>query len=526
MQNKFTEEFERVTDGEFPELKLKSATYERATGMLTVRFMISAFDARSLVEERRQRVESAVADICPGVAVKAEFIRTYADEGTVRNKILEYFNAHNRLVTRALSSDSVSVKVDEHTIYVTLALETSLCDMLRSSDALKDLSAFLDNNFNQSISVSLKETADAPAPDLDLADSVVVKDSAVRLISAVQGDKVYARGKIAGIAHLPGYICDIKSAADNVVLCGRISGLTKRTYRNKKHDPNDPKTGPEELPMIKFFLDDTTGRMDCVCFPRPDDAPLFDKLQDRDEVLCAGKVTISTYNGAPGLAIDAIFHAEIDFSSVKAAPSKSAPAKYSVIKPAPFEDKAVQTDLFEDGMSKETPAFLMGKTFVVFDFEATGLDIASIEPIEIGAAKVKDGKVVETFNTLLDPKCHIPEEVVKTTSITDDMVKGMPTFSEVLPDFFKFTRGAVLVGHNISGYDFPLLNKYASAAGYIFDNELEDTILLARKYLPDARHYGLEALSKSLGITHINAHRAMGDVFATVELLKIIAAKL
>ena len=168
----------------------------------------------------------------------------------------------------------------------------------------------------------------------------------------------------------------------------------------------------------------------------------------------------------------------------------------------------------------------MGKTFVVFDFEATGLDIASIEPIEIGAAKVKDGKVVETFNTLLDPKCHIPEEVVKTTSITDDMVKGMPTFSEVLPDFFKFTRGAVLVGHNISGYDFPLLNKYASAAGYIFDNELEDTILLARKYLPDARHYGLEALSKSLGITHINAHRAMGDVFATVELLKIIAAKL
>ena len=139
MQNKFTEEFERVTDGEFPELKFKSATYERATGMLTVRFMISAFDARSLVEERRQRVESAVADICPGVAVKAEFIRTYADEGTVRNKILEYFNAHNRLVTRALSSDSVSVKVDEHTIYVTLSLETSLCDMLRSSDALKDL---------------------------------------------------------------------------------------------------------------------------------------------------------------------------------------------------------------------------------------------------------------------------------------------------------------------------------------------------------------------------------------------------
>ena len=163
---------------------------------------------------------------------------------------------------------------------------------------------------------------------------------------------------------------------------------------------------------------------------------------------------------------------------------------------------------------------------MVFDFEATGLDIPTIEPIEIGAVKLVDGKITETFTTLLDPKCHIPDEVAEKTSISDDMVRGMPTFKEVLPDFFKFTRGAVLVGHNISGYDFPLLNKYASANGYNFDNELEDTLILARRYIPEARHAGLEALSKSFNITHVNAHRAMGDVFATVEVLRLIAERM
>lgn len=229
---------------------------------------------------------------------------------------------------------------------------------------------------------------------------------------------------------------------------------------------------------------------------------------------------------APSYALNAMFRAKIDYSSIQAAASKPVPARYSVLKPVPYSEPEVKKSLFDDGEEKPVPEYFKGKTFVVFDFEATGLDIASIEPIEIGAAKIKDGKVTETFTTLLDPKCHIPDEVAEKTAITDDMVRGMPTFKEVLPDFYKFTRGAVLVGHNISGYDFPLLSKYASAAGYTFDNELEDTLILARRYLPEARHAGLEALSRTFGITHVNAHRAMGDVFATVEVLRIIAERI
>lgn len=527
MHNKFTEEFERASGGAFPMLKFRSALYQKDTGILTVRFLISAYDARAFDDDKKKKVDEVLSEIFAGVDVHAEYIRTFADEGTVRNKVMEYFNATNAIVFRALSAENVAVSADTDTVSVTLSLEPPLCKMLQTADGTGGLRDFLDNNFNQHISVTLRETESATPPVFDdLGESVVVKDPNMRLITVETGKKIYARGKIAGISRMPAYIADVKAAVDNVVLCGRVTGLTKRTYKNKKYTPDDPKNGPEELPLVRFFLDDTTGRMDCVCFPRAEEASVFDSVGEKDEVVCAGKVTISSYNGAPSFAINAMFSAKIDFSSIQAAASKPVPAKYSLIRPQPFTEPSSQKTLFDDGEVKKTPGYFLGKTFVIFDFEATGLDIPTIEPIEIGAAKVKDGKITETFSTLLDPKCHIPDVVTETTSITDSMVRGMPTFKEVLPDFFKFTRGAVLVGHNISSYDFPLLNKYAQAEGYIFDNELEDTLLLARRYIPEARHVGLEALTKMLGITHIEAHRAMGDVFATVELLRVIAERI
>ena len=326
MQNGFTEEFEKVTSGAFPMLKFKSATFQRDLNALTVRFLISAYSARAFGDDEKKRVDEALKDIFPGVDAHAEYIRTYADDSTVRNKVSEYFNSHNLLVFRALSPETLLIGVTETDISVTLALENALFLMLQGSNVPKELAEFLDGNFNQNVSVSLKDTGESAAPLAeDVSDSVVVRDSLARLISAEAGKKIYARGKIAGIAKMPGYIADIKGAADNVVLCGRVSGLTKRTYKNKKYTPDDPKNGPEELPLVRFFLDDTTGRMDCVCFPRPEEAEAFDAVNEKDEVVCAGKVTISSYNGAPSFAVNAMFRAEIDFSSIQAAPSMPVP---------------------------------------------------------------------------------------------------------------------------------------------------------------------------------------------------------
>lgn len=526
MQNKFTEEFAKATQGAFPMLKYKNATYEKETGTLTVRFLISAFDARSFTDEMKEKVLEALKGIFRGVGVHAEYIRTFADENTVRNKIAEFFNLRNQMVFRKMTQDSVRLAISPDTITVTLSFETPLCKMLEAAGTADELKNFLDENFNPETEVILRETEAAPVEtQTEAIDTVVVRNPSLRLIEPEIGDKIYARGKTAGVNRMAAYICDVKNPAENAVLCGRVSGVNKRTYKNKKYTPDNPKNGPEELPLVRFFLDDTTGRMECVAFPRPEEAEAFDVLSDGDEVVCAGKVSLSAYNGVLSLAVNALFRAKIDFSSIKPAVSKPAPAKYSVLKPVPFSETAKKT-LFDEPGEKPVAEFFKGKTFVVFDFETTGLDIATIEPIEIGAAKVAEGKITETFTSLLDPRCPIPEAVAEKTHITDRMVAGMPTFRDVLPDFFKFTRGAVLVGHNISGYDFPLLTRFADEAGYVFDNEVEDTLILARRYIMEARQFGLEALSRAFGIAHEDAHRAMADVFATVDVLRIIAERM
>lgn len=522
MQNGFTEEFEKVTSGAFPMLKFRNATYTRDMGTLIVRFNISAYSARAFTDEQKKEVNEALKKIFNGIVVKAEYVRTFADETTVKNKVLEFFNLRNQMVFKRIRNDTIKVEADEENIFVTLRFDPPTCNLLETAGTERELAAFLDASFNPVPHVSICRTEEEEPTDNTPIDTVVRSNPSIRLISLKTGEKVYARGNVAGISQMPAYIADIKGSAENAVLCGKIAGLAIRSYKNKKYDPNDPKTGPEELPLVRFILNDTTGTIECVAFPK-ESAP-FEALADGDEVVCTGKISPSTYNGALSFALNAVFTAKIDYSSIKAAPSKPVPARYTLVKPNPYNENLART-LFDDP-AKAVSDYFKDKTFVVFDFEATGTDTATSEPIEIAAVKVVNGVANETFTTLLDPHCPIPEKVKEITHINNDMVAGKPSFKDVLPDFFKFTRGAVLVGHNISGYDFPLLMKYAAPEGYVFDNDIEDTLILARKYITESRHLGLEALSRTFGISHENAHRAMADVLATLEVLRIIADRM
>ena len=103
--------------------------------------------------------------------------------------------------------------------------------------------------------------------------------------------------------------------------------------------------------------------------------------------------------------------------------------------------------------------------FVVFDVETTGLSTVDGDRIiEIAAMKIKDGKVVDKFYSLVNPNRLIPSQATRINNITDDMVEKAPTASEVLPKMLTFISSSCVAGHNVR-FDLNFLAYELALAG-------------------------------------------------------------
>ena len=527
MQTKFVEEFKKETGTKFDMLKFARAAYDKKIKKLVIRFLINVYETRKFDDEDKNEVLDVCKKLFGGVSVSVEYQKSYADVGVVKNKIIEFFNKNNPLIYRSLKDANFSITVDSGSeIDVKLLFETPIFKILTADNLLERLIDFLDHSFTETINVEAEEQVVdlQTAKDEDMVIETTIEDySASRIIKIETGNLVFARGKSKGIPHQPGYIIDIKNEGDNVVLCGKISLISKRMYPNKKYAEN-PSNEPEKLPLVRFVIDDTTSKISCVAFPQSDtEAGKIEALEDGTTIVCAGRVSYSKYDGALSFTVATILTCDIDFDSIKLVSSKPVPKKYTTVFPKQYVENG-QKSLLDD--EKPIPEYFKGKTFVVYDLEATDKVTSSAYIIEIAACKMVDGVITQTFQTLVKPPCAISQEIIELTHIDNFMVADAPTIEQVLPDFYRFSRDAILVGHNISGYDFPLIKLFADQMGYNFDNDLKDTLLLARQYLPELSNYKLETISKHFGISHENAHRAMSDVLATCEAFRIIAERI
>ena len=155
--------------------------------------------------------------------------------------------------------------------------------------------------------------------------------------------------------------------------------------------------------------------------------------------------------------------------------------------------------------------------YVVFDIETTGLSPRFNKIIEIGAVKIKDGKIAETFSQFVNPEVPIPYSITKLTSINDSMVLDSPTIEEVLPEFFEFIGDAILVAHNAS-FDTGFIKEFALRQGHSFDYTIVDTMTLAHILIPELGKYTLDRLCKQFNVSLENHHRACDDAYATAEI--------
>ena len=159
--------------------------------------------------------------------------------------------------------------------------------------------------------------------------------------------------------------------------------------------------------------------------------------------------------------------------------------------------------------------------YCVFDLETTGISHITEKITEIGIIKIKNGEVIDTFECFVNPEKPIPEEVVKVTHITDDMVKDAETIDKVMPKVLEFMGDSVLVAHN-ADFDIGYMRYNCEQLGLPFNNTHIDTLRLAKAVFPEFSRYKLGFIADKLGIKVDVAHRALDDVKTLVAVFKEI----
>ncbi|MDQ3134690.1 MAG: exonuclease domain-containing protein [Acidobacteriota bacterium] len=157
--------------------------------------------------------------------------------------------------------------------------------------------------------------------------------------------------------------------------------------------------------------------------------------------------------------------------------------------------------------------------FVVVDVETTGAKSPPGRITEIGAYRVSGGRVVDEFQTLLNPEVPIPPFIVGLTGITDQMVKGAPLFAEIAADWLDFAGRSVLVAHNAQ-FDVRFINHEVARVfpGQRMLNSQLCTVGLSRRIIPDLLNHRLHTVAEHFSVKIYNRHRAAGDALATAEI--------
>ncbi len=165
--------------------------------------------------------------------------------------------------------------------------------------------------------------------------------------------------------------------------------------------------------------------------------------------------------------------------------------------------------------------------FVVVDVEATGAKTPPNRLIELGAFRIRGGRIVDKFLSLVNPEIPIPRFVASLTGISNDMVKNAPVFAEVAPRWLDFVSDSVLVAHN-APFDTSFLNHEISRvyANHRMVNPHLCTVRLSRRAFPELSNHRLETIAQHFSIPIASRHRAGSDALATAEIFIVLLTEL
>jgi len=442
--------------------------------------------------------------------VRVKFIKSHFDKDIFKREFLEFLTEFPSISSILESSDII---IDQERKAVTVLVEPTIFRFCLERDIVKSIDGFITNNYCDTITFAFRqketdeigdilEESEAPKTHLEhKGDRLIIPKNVDNLI----GKPIYNKAM---------YIEDAVSENPEAVICGTVSDITVIEYKDKK-------TG-EGKRFYKILLSDPTGKMEVLYFPNKFSMGKIELLKAGKEIVVRGKLEADKKReGGLVFMVRDISYCSIDKDFVVNRFVRDVDSEYRTIFPVDYVE-ASQTSFFD--MATAVPKSLLSKTFVVFDLETTGLNPKQEKIVEIGAVKIVNGIITQSFSTLVNPQKPIPIGATEVHGIKDSDVINKPAIENVLPDFYKFVQGSTLVAHNIS-FDFSFISELGRAMGIYFENEMLDTLALARKTFPGLSHYNLPFLTKYFNIVHESKHRAVDDAVATAKLFLKIAEK-
>ncbi|AGH44868.1 hypothetical protein C427_2759 [Paraglaciecola psychrophila 170] len=217
-------------------------------------------------------------------------------------------------------------------------------------------------------------------------------------------------------------------------------------------------------------------------------------------------------DGYPDLMI--IENGRLRFEEVKAPGDSIRPNQFvsmNALQFAGFDVRICRVNWFVDPM----------QPYVVVDVETTGGKQPQHRITEIGAVKIVNGEVIDTWTSLINPERHISKFITTLTGISNCMVKDAPLFCEVADKFSEFTQGSIFVAHNVN-FDYGFIKQEYQRIERRFSMPKLCTVRESRKYFPGLKSYSLANLCEHFDISLTSHHRALCDAQAAAEILKLV----
>ncbi len=458
-----------------------------------------------------------------GISATVKIVKRTPDGEMIKGRIYEYIQKAFPAASAFLTEESVTVEklTSGANFFVDIAAgEQTLFESGRILDEVsKYLSSIYCGSFYGNVRIVEKEALDGSLLD------ELPEDREERETQEIRYFPIENYAKIDGYDVTPPkkatYIADCNMESEPFSICGEIQYIEEIAYTRRNE-----KTG-EDVEKTRFSLtiSDGTGNLRTTYFPKKATAEKVRALKSGDTIVISG--TNEEYNGGTAFRANKINLGQPPEGFVPAArKGKPVPKFYHTVFPEPYVDYT-QTGFFDD-LNK--PDDLKNNVFVCFDLETTGLNnnpaMGKMDKIiELGAVKIIGGEIKEKFSSFVACPDRLSKEIIDLTGIQDGDLVGAPEVEKVLADFFKFTDGALLVGHNVT-FDYRFVKYYGEQHGYMFEQKQYDTLTLAQNVLRgQIANYKLNTVADYYGFT-FNHHRAFDDACVTAKVfMELVKAK-